>query len=136
MIKLVKGSIPAGWRGFDIGPDTAAEYSEIIDQAETVVWNGPLGMFEREEFRGGTEKVVKAMSLSNATTIAGGGESSALLNSLELSGSLDHVSTGGGAFLAFLEKGTLPALEVMPDKKEKAIDKTEERFSQTPGQMA
>jgi len=135
-IKTVKGSIPADWYGFDIGPDTANEYSDIIDQAETVVWNGPLGMFEREEFRAGTKKVVTAMSRSNATTVAGGGESSAVLDQLGLTDALDHVSTGGGAFLTYLEKGSLPALELIPDKKEKSREETQEPFGESPGQLA
>ncbi len=114
--RVTEGSIPAGWSAFDIGPRTIECYTAAIRGAGTVVWNGPLGKFEDETFRTGTEAVVRALAESNAVTVVGGGESGAAVELFGLAEKLDHVSTGGGAFLQYLENGSLPALSVIDDR--------------------
>ncbi len=109
-------AIPPGFRGLDIGPESVKLFSEIISQAKTVVWNGPMGVFEREEFADGTLGVAKALAESNATSIVGGGDSAAALEKLGYSEKITHVSTGGGASLEFLEGAVLPGVAALQDK--------------------
>ena len=105
--------IPPGWAAMDIGPQTVAAFSEVIQDAKTIVWNGPMGVFEVEIFAKGTEEVAKAVVASGALSIVGGGDSVAALSSLGLADKVAHISTGGGASLELLEGKTLPGLAVL-----------------------
>ena len=107
-------AIPDGWRGLDIGPKTASMFAEQIAKAATVVWNGPMGVFEMAPFAAGTRAVAEALAASNATTVVGGGDSAAAIRLLGLDeADFRHISTGGGASLEFLEGKTLPGLAVL-----------------------
>ncbi len=118
--KTVKVSqIPAGWMGLDIGPDTIRLFSDEIKKAKTVVWNGPMGVFEMPNFAGGTMAVAQALSeatKSGATTIVGGGDSASAIAQAGLDKAVSHVSTGGGASLEFLEGRVLPGVAALLDK--------------------
>lgn len=105
--------LPEGWMGLDIGPGTAAEFTDIILDARTVFWNGPMGVFEDPRFAAGTKTVAKAMVDSRAFTIVGGGDSAAAIAQFGMSADIDHISTGGGASLELLEVGDLPGLEAL-----------------------
>ena len=105
--------LPPGAKGFDIGPGTAAAFSDLIMEARTVFWNGPMGMFEDERFAGGTRTVAQAMADTKAFTVVGGGDSAAALAQFGLDDAVDHVSTGGGASLELLELGDLPGLAAL-----------------------
>ncbi len=114
--KVVGASeIPEGWFGMDIGPATIAEYSSLIKQAGTVVWNGPMGMFEVELFAAGTRAIAEALADSKAVTAVGGGESAEAIEKFGLAERVSHVSTGGGAFLESLEGKSFNSLRVIPD---------------------
>ncbi|MFZ9630150.1 MAG: phosphoglycerate kinase [Ilumatobacteraceae bacterium] len=106
-------SLPAGAKGFDIGPGTAAAFSDVIMDARTVFWNGPMGMFEDPRFAAGTRTVAQAMADTKAFTVVGGGDSAAALAQFRLDDEVDHVSTGGGASLELLELGDLPGLAAL-----------------------
>ncbi|WP_169974336.1 phosphoglycerate kinase [Tautonia rosea] len=115
---VVEGSdLPEGQIGIDIGPKTAEAYAEIIRNAGTVVWNGPMGKFEDEPFRKGTVAVAEAMAASPAITAVGGGETAEAVEQFGLADKVSHVSTGGGAFLESLEGKTFNSLLVIPDRK-------------------
>lgn len=107
--------IPPEKIGMDIGPKTVAKLKTVIRNARTVVWNGPMGVFEFEPFAGGTLEIAKAVAECRGTTIVGGGDSVAAANKFELAGRMDHVSTGGGASLEFLEGRTLPGIAALQD---------------------
>jgi len=106
-------SLPAGAKGFDIGPGSAAAFSDVIMDARTVFWNGPMGMFEDPRFEAGTRTVAQAMADTKAFTVVGGGDSAAALAQFHLDDEVDHVSTGGGASLELLELGDLPGLAAL-----------------------
>ncbi len=109
--------IPEGWEGFDIGEKTIEMYSEELRKAKTVVWNGPVGLFEFDQFAIGTNSIAKVMSeLVDATTIIGGGDSAAAVRKAGLQDKMTHISTGGGASLEFLEGKKLPGIECLQDK--------------------
>lgn len=110
------GPIPQGWRILDVGPKTIAAYSNIIKEAGTVVWNGPMGVFEFPRFAEGTFGVAKAVAGSGATTIIGGGDSVAAINQSGLADQVTHISTGGGASLEMLEGLALPGVVALLDK--------------------
>jgi phosphoglycerate kinase len=115
--QVIAGSdIPDGWYGMDIGPATAASYVQVIRRAGTVVWNGPMGKFEDEPFRRGTLAVAEAMAGSRGVTVVGGGETAEAVEEFGLADKMAHVSTGGGAFLEYLEGKTFNSLKVIPDK--------------------
>jgi phosphoglycerate kinase len=105
--------LPPGAKGFDIGPGTAAAFTDIIMDARTVFWNGPMGMFEDERFARGTRTVAEAMAETKAFTVVGGGDSAAALAQFGFDDRVDHVSTGGGASLELLELGDLPGLAAL-----------------------
>jgi phosphoglycerate kinase len=105
--------LPEGAKGFDIGPGSAAAFSDIVMDARTVFWNGPMGMFEDERFAAGTRTVAQAMADTKAFTVVGGGDSAAALAQFRLDDEVDHVSTGGGASLELLELGDLPGLAAL-----------------------
>ena len=106
-------SLPDGAKGFDIGPGSAAAFSDVIMDARTVFWNGPMGMFEDPRFAAGTRTVAQAMADTKAFTVVGGGDSAAALAQFRLDDEVDHVSTGGGASLELLELGDLPGLAAL-----------------------
>ncbi len=105
--------LPDGAKGFDIGPGSAAAFSDVIMDARMVFWNGPMGMFEDDRFAAGTRTVAEAMADTKAFTVVGGGDSAAALASFGLEDRIDHVSTGGGASLELLEFGDLPGLAAL-----------------------
>ena len=110
------GPVPDGWRILDIGPKTVAAYGKVVAAAGTVVWNGPMGVFEFPKFAEGTFGVAKAVAASNATSIIGGGESVAAIQQSGLAGKITHISTGGGASLEMLEGLDLPGVAALQDK--------------------
>lgn len=111
------GEIPDGWEGLDIGPKTAALYADVIKGAKTVVWNGPMGVFEFEKFSVGTKEVAKALAANkDAVTIIGGGDSAAAVEQLGFADKVTHISTGGGASLEYLEGKILPGIACLNDK--------------------
>jgi phosphoglycerate kinase len=105
--------VPRGQMGLDIGPRTVEEFVRSIAEAKTILWNGPMGVFELEPFSAGTRGVATAIASSKAYTVAGGGDSLAAIAKLDLQGGFDHLSTGGGASLEFLEGRDLPGLTVL-----------------------
>lgn len=100
----------------DIGPQTAAQYAQLIEKAGTVVWNGPVGVFEFEAFSKGTEALARAIASSKAFSIAGGGDTLAAVDKFDIAKQVSYISTGGGAFLEFLEGKTLPAVEILEQR--------------------
>lgn len=105
--------LPDGWMGLDIGPGTAAEFGDLILEARTVLWNGPMGVFEDPRFAAGTRAVAQAMADTKAFTVVGGGDSAAAVAQLGLDAEMSHVSTGGGASLELIEQGDLPGLAAL-----------------------
>jgi phosphoglycerate kinase len=105
--------VPDGLMGLDVGPRTAAAYGEIIADAGTVFWNGPMGAFELAPFAAGTRAVAEAVAAASGTTVVGGGDSAAALRQFGLEDQVTHLSTGGGASLELIEGKTLPGVEVL-----------------------
>ncbi len=110
------GEIPDGWMGLDIGEKTRELFADAIKGAKTVVWNGPMGVFEMENFAKGTKAIAEALAAIDATTIIGGGDSAAAVNQLGYGNKMTHISTGGGASLEFLEGKELPGVVAVDDK--------------------
>ncbi len=107
--------IPDGWEGLDIGPETVKLYAEELNNAKTIVWNGPLGVFELEQFATGTNEIAKVLGNINAVKIIGGGDSASAVQKAGVAEKMTHVSTGGGASLEFLEGKKLPGIEALLD---------------------
>ena len=115
--KVVKSTdIPAGWQGMDIGPETVKLFAKTIEAAKTVIWNGPMGVFEFPAFAEGTKQVAAACAECEGTTIIGGGDSASAVKKLGFASKMTHISTGGGASLEFLEGKVLPGVAVLNDK--------------------
>ena len=112
-VRQLHRSVPDGFKGLDIGPGSAAEFSDAILDARTVFWNGPMGVFEDSRFEAGTRTVAQAMADTKAFTIVGGGDSAAALAKFKLDDDVSHVSTGGGASLEYIENGDLPGLAAL-----------------------
>ena len=110
------GNVPAGWRVLDIGPETIKVFSNLIKNAATVVWNGPMGVFEMPNFAKGTFEIAKAVAESNSISIIGGGDSVAAIQESGLADKITHISTGGGASLEMLEGIVLPGVAALQDK--------------------
>ena len=115
-IEVSSEEIPDGYMGMDIGTKTIENFKEVLKDAKTVVWNGPLGVFEFDKFAQGTNEVAKILGNLDAITIIGGGDSAAAIEKMGLADKMTHISTGGGASLEFLEGKTLPGIECLQDK--------------------
>ena len=116
-VRQCGGSIPDGWMGLDIGPGSAVEFSDAVFVAGTVLWNGPMGVFEDPRFSAGTETVARGMAETRAFTFVGGGDSAFAIKKFGFSDSIDHISTGGGATLELIEKGDLPGLMALRESE-------------------
>ena len=114
--KVVEGNIPDGWMGLDIGPKSIELFKSVLADAKTVVWNGPMGVFEMPNFAKGTNAIAQVLADINATTIIGGGDSVAAVNQAGLGDKMTHISTGGGASMEFLEGKVLPGIDALTDK--------------------
>ncbi len=115
-VEVSSNEIPDGYMGMDIGSKTIARFKEVLKDAKTVVWNGPLGVFEFDTFANGTNEVAKILAGLDATTIIGGGDSAAAIEKLGLADKMTHISTGGGASLEFLEGKVLPGIDCLENK--------------------
>ncbi|OGW76965.1 MAG: phosphoglycerate kinase [Omnitrophica bacterium RIFCSPLOWO2_02_FULL_45_16] len=115
--KVVGEDIPDGWMGLDIGPKTIKLFEDKLKSAKTIIWNGPLGVFEMDKFAKGTEEIAKFLaSLKGATTVIGGGDTAAAMSKFKVEDKMTHISTGGGASLEYLEGRGLPGIDALQDK--------------------
>ena len=110
---VANGEIPEGWEGLDIGPKTSKIYADILAKAKTIIWNGPMGVFEMPPFDEGTKAVAAAVAASDSISIIGGGDSAAAIEQLGFADDVSHVSTGGGASLEMLEGKKFKAVELL-----------------------
>ena len=114
IVRQMGNNIPDGWTGLDIGPGSAAVFGDIIQESKTVLWNGPMGVFEDTRFSAGTKHVAQSMAENKASfTVIGGGDSAAAAKEFKFDTEINHVSTGGGASLELIEKGTLPGIDAL-----------------------
>jgi len=115
--KVVEGDIPDGWSGVDIGPKTREEFKKLLSKAKTIIWNGPVGVFEIDEYAEGTKDLAKFISsLKGVTSIVGGGDTAAAVAKFHCEEGITHISTGGGASLEFLEGKVLPGIAALNDE--------------------
>ncbi len=117
-VQVTAGSIPDGWMGLDIGPETLSNYSKILRHANTIIWNGPMGVFEMEPFDVGTRQIAQSIAIATengATSIVGGGDSAAAISAFGLEGQMTHISTGGGASLQMLEGKAFESVAMLDD---------------------
>ena len=114
----MRGEISEGWEGFDIGPQTVQDFGEVIKDAETVFWNGPVGVYEFDQFAVGTISLAKFIAQSGATSIIGGGDCVAAAQKAGVSDQISHISTGGGASLELMEGKELPGITTLTNKSE------------------
>ena len=112
-VRTVGRDVPDGWMGLDIGPGSAAEFGDALAEARTVLWNGPMGVFEDPRFAAGTRAVAEAVADCRGMTVIGGGDSAAAVAEFGLADRIDHISTGGGASLELIEQGDLPGLAAL-----------------------
>jgi phosphoglycerate kinase len=117
---VADAAIPSGWMGLEIGPQTVARFCQVIASARTVVWNGPMGVFELEPFRQGTLDIARAVADCPGTTVVGGGDTIAALALTDCRDAITHISTGGGASLEFLEGKTLPGIACLSERQDRA----------------
>ncbi len=115
LIDFSESEIPEGYGGFDIGPKTIEKFSQLLGEAKTIVWNGPVGVYELDRFAKGTHTLAAHLGSLDAVTIIGGGDLIAALNQADVNEKISHVSTGGGAMLEYLEHGTLPCIEALSE---------------------
>src|SRR5699024_2726640 len=108
--------MPSDWLGLDIGPDTRQTFRDIILDSKLIIWNGPMGVFEMNPFAGGTKEVAKALADAEGYTIIGGGDSAAAVETFGFADEMDHISTGGGASLEFMEGKELQGVKTLDDK--------------------
>lgn len=113
--QIIEGNVPDGWQSLDIGPETRKDFAKVIKKGKSIVWNGPMGVFEMEKFAEGTKAVAAAMAEANGTTIIGGGDSAAAVAQLGYADKMTHISTGGGASLELLEGLVLPGIDCLND---------------------
>lgn len=118
--RVVEKDIPDGWLGLDIGPKTVNEFKKALSNAKTILWNGPVGVFEVPPFDKGSREIAEFISILSATTIIGGGDTAAAIKKFGLEEKMSHVSTGGGASLEFLEGRVLPGIAALPEQEEAA----------------
>ncbi len=109
-------NIPEGFLGVDIGPKTAELFKNKLNDVKTIVWNGPMGIFEKDDFAKGTRLIAEAVADSNAISVIGGGDSAAAVKKFKVEDKMSHISTGGGASLEYLEGKTLPGIAALSDK--------------------
>jgi len=114
--QVARGPIPVGYEGVDIGPKTIDIYRQKLAEAATVIWNGPVGWFERPAFSAGTKAIAEALAYSGAVTVVGGGETAEAVEQFGYADRMTHVSTGGGAFLAYIEGRPFASLAQIDDK--------------------
>ena len=114
--KVVSEHIPDGWIGLDIGPKSVEKFKSVLSESKTIVWNGPMGLFEMKPYATGTKELAKYMAKIDATTVIGGGDTAAAVNLMGLGSKMSHISTGGGASLEYLEGKVLPGIEALENK--------------------